>query len=88
MENAQKAVEFVKNVVIILFLVLVVLYAREKELEGSDLRLVVVEQKGFLERLRDRVEKLQKDSDSNHQSLLERLRNLEKRHGDSGENAQ
>lgn len=82
MESTERAVKLVKNVVVIVFLALVVIYTHQKELEGTDLRLVVVEHKTLIEKLREKLERLQKDEDSKHESLLERLRNLEKRHGD------
>lgn len=82
MESTERAVKLVKNVVVIVFLALVVIYTHQKELEGTDLRLVVVEHKTLIEKLREKLDRIQKDEDSKHESLLERLRNLEKRHGD------
>lgn len=82
MESTERAVKLVKNVVVVVFLALVVIYTHQKELEGTDLRLVVVEHKTLIEKLREKLDRIQKDEDSKHESLLERLRNLEKRHGD------
>ena len=82
MESTERAVKLVKNVVVVMFLALVVIYTHQKELEGTDLRLVVVEHKTLIEKLREKLDRIQKDEDSKHESLLERLRNLEKRHGD------
>lgn len=82
MESTERAVKLVKNVVVVVFLALVVIYTHQKELEGTDLRLVVVEHKTLIEKLCEKLDRIQKDEDSKHESLLERLRNLEKRHGD------
>jgi hypothetical protein len=85
MENVSKALGIGRDLVIIAFLVLVVAWYGTNE--SDKLRVILVEQqehKGLIERLFERVDKLQKQENERHEGLLERLKLLEKKRGDVG----
>jgi hypothetical protein len=84
MDYAYQITSIAKNIALVAMAVAAFVYLHEARQDGKQLRVIVVEQKGLLDRLRGDMDLFKRRSEEERKGLLERLANLERR-GDSGE---